>query len=363
MKICIIINELYLGGAQRLVVDDIREFQKRDIDISLITLRPQEGRITFESVCHLPADKRHEVFFSSPFDMPALMQLTSLIKREKYTVVITHLWLANTVGRIAARFAGVPTVFAFEQNVYDTVKSWKQFLLDRLLQGSTTRIIAISQAVKDSIVRHGINPKRIDILLNTIQPEDYQLPVDRNILRRELGLPEDAFLFITIGRLEKQKAHDILLKAFQKVTRGDLIIVGEGDLKDSLQKQTTTLGLDGKVFFLGVRKDIPALLNSSDCFVFPSRWEGVGIVMLEALAAGLPTIVSDFSAAKEIITNGSDGLIVPIENVEQLAEQMQRVLDSEQLRATLSKQAQITAQRFSIEEHVNTILKMIPQKP
>jgi glycosyltransferase involved in cell wall biosynthesis len=358
-KICIIINELYLGGAQRLVVDDIREFQRRGIDISLITLQSQEGRVTFENLCNLPSDKRHELLFKSLYDLSALMRLMSHLRRERYDVVITHLWFSNTVGRIAARLVGVPTLISFEHNVYDTAKSQKQFLLDKWLQKFTTRIIAVSQAVKDSLVHHGILSSNIDVVPNAIRVEDFQKPVDRMIIRRELKLSDDAFLFLTIGRLEKQKAHDILLHAFQKVSTGFLLIVGEGELRDSLEKLVESLGLQGRVFFLGVRKDIADLLSSADCFVFPSRWEGVGIVMLEALAAGLPLVVTDFAAALEIITDMSDGLVAPVDDVQSLSQKMQEILDSKELRDSLSEQGKSTAKRFSIETHVNSLLKII----
>lgn len=359
-KFCFIVNELYLGGAQRLVVDDVEELRVRGYDVSLVTLRPTADRVTFEHLCHLPEGKRHTIVFSSVFDFGAYRELVALMLREQYDVVITHLWLANTIGRIAAYVAKSRVVIAFEQNVYDNVKSWKQFQMDRLLQNVSTCVVAISEAVKASIMRHGIREEKIRVLVNAIRPEDFQHPVDRANTLTEFGIPDDSFVFITIGRLEKQKAHDTLLRAFKEVPEGYLLIVGEGVLRAYLEEMIVSLGLTGRVFLVGVRKDIPSLLGSSDCFVFPSRYEGVGVVMLEALAAGLPVIATDFGPAREILTDGTDGLIVPIDDMAQLAEKMRTVADSPDLRASLSAAGKVTAGHYSIQNHVDTLLEMIP---
>lgn len=356
MKIGIIINELYVGGAQRLVVDEVNEMIRLGIDVSLITLQPARGKQTFEHLCRLPAASRHALFVRSLFDIPAVMTLARLLKREKFDVVVTHLWLSNTTGRIAAYFAKTPRVFSFEHNVYDHLKSARLLWIDRILQRCATRIIAVSCAVRDSLVRHGIAPEKIVVLPNAV-PLAHFAKGGREFARHAFGVPRGSFVFITVGRLTKQKGHDNLLRAFSLLDgTSHLIIVGEGELRQDIERLINELHIEGRVHLLGERTNISALMHAADCFVFPSRWEGVGIAMIEALAAGLPVIATNFDAAKEVVTHGENGLIAPIDEPQSLAEHMRQVESSPSLREHLASRARPSVARYAIEAHVQQLL-------
>ncbi len=122
------------------------------------------------------------------------------------------------------------------------------------------------------------------------------------------------------GRLIPQKAVDVLVEAFARLSSGYLLIAGEGKESPMLEQKAKDLGVSDRVFLLGLRDDIPGLMKAADCFVLPSRYEGLPIVVLEAMGAGLPVILSDFSAARGMLRDGQDGIIVPREDVAALAE-------------------------------------------
>jgi glycosyltransferase involved in cell wall biosynthesis len=361
-KILIIINNLGVGGAERLVVGDINEMIRIGIEVTLITLKSEPQR-SFVTELQLKQNKFHCIPFEHLFDVPAWFGIVRSIVEFKPNLVITHLWFANAIGRIAARVAGIKSVISFEQNIYDTVKTNKMFFIDWCLQFFSTKIIAVSEAVKKSLLRHHIQEKKIDVLYNSIDLSKFAVLNNNSDIKKEYNLPEETFLYIFVGRLIYQKAVDILIEAFKKTgTDSHLIIVGQGKDLDVLKHQAEKNNLEERVIFAGVRSDIPQLLLSADCFILPSRYEGLPLVLIEALASGISIIVSDFEAAKEVIVHEKNGLIVSKENIEALAQAMRRIKNDNTLRSYLSLEAKKTAERFSISKHVSAILQYIKSK-
>ena len=347
-RILIIINNLGIGGAERLTVDDTNEMLRMGVDVRLVTLRP-EPKKSLSSELRL-----------KPNYISSWIKLILYIREFQPDLVITQLWFANTIGRVVAWVAGARRVISFEQNVYDTVKTRKMFFVDWLLQPLSTKIIAVSEAVKKSLTRHKINEAKIDVLHNGVDISKYGISNRSSGIRKEYGIPENAFLYMFIGRLIHQKAVDVLIEAFKEIDVGSyLLLVGQGIDRDSLEQQVKDSGLESRVIFAGVRKDIPELLGSSDCFVLPSRHEGLPMVLIEALAAGTAIVVSDFEAVREVITHEKDGLIVPREDFKTLAQAMRRIKDDDVLRKRLSAEAKKTAENFSISNHVSAMLRYI----
>ncbi|HLP44009.1 MAG TPA: glycosyltransferase [Candidatus Nanoarchaeia archaeon] len=352
-KITIIVNNLGVGGAERVVVNEVHEMMRMGIDVSLITLRPVPVK-SFISELKLPKEKMYEVPFSNLMDRGGWKKLVPLLKTLQPDLLITQLWYANTIGRIAAFKAGVRRVISFEQNVYDDLKTWKMYLVDFVLQFFCTKVIAVSEAVKDSLVRHWILPSRIEVIYNSVDLEAFVANTDGNtFLKNE----QNSFVFGFIGRLIHQKAVDVLIDAYANIQhRTMLVIAGQGTERENLEALVKKKGLEQKVMFVGVQKNIPKFLTSIDCFVLASRYEGLPLVLIEAMAAGKPVIVSDFESAKEVV-NDKNGIIVPKENPAALTQAMQRVMENADLRKQMSVEARKSAEKFSITNHVRAILR------
>ncbi len=358
-KILIIVNNLGIGGAERLVVDDVKEMLRIGVDVVLVTLSQEPPR-SFARELGLGNDKTCGIYFKSFFDVVAWFRLTCFIRDFKPDLIITQLWFANTIGRIAGLFANAKSIISFEQNVYDTVKTKKMFFADWYLQFFTTKIIAVSEAVKKSLIRHHISESKIEVLHNCVDLKKFSSAPDRFVIRKEFNLPEKSFVYVFVGRLIHQKAVDVLIEAFKMVDLETyLLIVGQGNNQESLMSQVSRNRLENRVLFAGVRTDVSKILASSDCFVLPSRHEGLPLILIEALASGVPVIVSDFEAAQEVITHEKNGLVVPRENISALAEAMIRVKNDPGLRAKLSLEAKKTAVHFSISNHVRAILRFV----
>jgi len=356
-KIFIVIHSLGIGGAEKLALDDTVQFLKEGYDIKLITFRPEKEDATLKAIYTLPNHIFKIIPFTRLANLSSWFTMIRFFKKEKPDLIISHLWYANTIVRISAMFSGIKNVLSFEHNVYDGVKTWKQFLVDRVLQLFSKRIIAVSSAVKDSLIKHGINEKRIRVIVNAINIGLYKgaKPINRSIL----GISEDTFLYIYVGRLVSQKGVDVLLQAFSQTKEGVLLIVGGGILEEELISLSHELDIHQRVIFLGERSDVPQLLKTSDCFVLPSRYEGLGIVMLEAMAAGLPVIVSDFPARKEVVKDGENALVFEREKSDSLGALLCRIKDDPDLRESLIANAQKSIESFSIEKHISYILDEI----
>jgi len=169
--------------------------------------------------------------------------------------------------------------------------------------------------------------------------------------------PVKTYDILFVGRLTKQKSVEILLKAIKilknKYSKNlKIAIVGDGELKENLNNLTVELGVNREVEFLGVRKDVKELMVSSKIFVLPSRWEGFGLVIIEAMSNMLPVIASNVGGIPELIEDGKDGILVPPENPKALARAINNLLENEELREKLSKAAyKKVRERYSIDTY------------
>jgi glycosyltransferase involved in cell wall biosynthesis len=165
-----------------------------------------------------------------------------------------------------------------------------------------------------------------------------------------LGI-EDKFVWLAVGRFEEAKDYPNMLNAFAKVVleRNDsvLLIAGQGSLMEKAKRLVDELNITTHVYFLGVRKDIPALMNAADAYVMSSSWEGMPLVLLEASAIGLPIVTTDVGGNREIVIDGKSGFLVPPKNSEALAQAMLKMMDlPEELRKSMGQ-----AGRKYIEEN------------
>lgn len=182
----------------------------------------------------------------------------------------------------------------------------------------------------DYVIKQGWPAKNTHFISNFVN-EKIVAPAQRN----NFNTPANAPLILTAGRLHENKGIDVLIKALARVDDVYLWVAGEGPLKDNLEKLVTDLNLDGRVRFLGWREDINALLSSADMFVCPSRHEPLGNVVLEAWAQKTPIIATAAQGPKQLIDEGENGLLVPIDDYFLLAEKITTLIDSKKLKESL----------------------------
>lgn len=359
-KIHIIINNLYTGGAERQVINDISTFIEKGYEVHLTTLRPEKDATLIHE---LPSSVTHTcIHFKSIFDVHAWMLFIKNMKKIHAPVIMSHLWFANTVTRIASFFNSKKCILTFEQNVYSNAadRSWKHFVIDFLLQFRSTYIIAVSEGVKQSLLSKKIRSEKIVVIYNSVNIEKFAQNSHDAIktFRDSIGV-SDIFLCTCIGRLVPQKNIPLLIDAIAEIPDIHLALIGTGPLEEELKKYADRMNASRRIHFLGARHDIPTILQASDCFVLPSLYEGFGIVVAEALASGTPVILNNFSVAPELITDGKEGYIINTKDA--LIEKILYLKNNPDIRNTMSQSATKRSKAFSTETHFASIEQLFKQ--
>jgi glycosyltransferase involved in cell wall biosynthesis len=193
-------------------------------------------------------------------------------------------------------------------------------------------LVANTEDIADWIVAQGWPAGRVTCIPNFAAAPPDAAPVDR----ASLQTPEDAPLLLAMGRLHENKAHDVALRALAQLPDAFLWIAGVGPLEAKLRGMAEALGVAGRVRFLGWRTDPSALYRTADVCIFPSRFEPLGNVVIQAWAHGLPVVAAESQGPKALIQHGDDGLLTPVDDADALAAATRRLLDEPMLRARLA---------------------------
>jgi glycosyltransferase involved in cell wall biosynthesis len=216
---------------------------------------------------------------------------------------------------------------------------------DRVLRSITDLCISPAPAIT-AYARDVIGypaEKLLELPTNAVDEHRFAAPINREEIRASIGIPPHAKLILSVGRLIEQKGHTFLLRALPLVL-GEVpdvfvAIAGDGELREPLREEARRLGIANRVKLLGARHDVPNLLRSADVFVFPSLYEGQGLVLFETIFARLPIVASDVGGIPDAIEDGETGLLAQPGNPESLAKALIRMLRDGQLRKKVSDEA------------------------
>jgi glycosyltransferase involved in cell wall biosynthesis len=223
--------------------------------------------------------------------------------------------------------------------------------------------------MKKTFLQTGLPQEKLSVIHNAIElPANPQEHVPQTNLRELLQVDEDTAIIGTVARLHPVKGHTYLLKAIQKIVKECPNVVfpwvGDGDLYDELQREAKELGVDQYVRMLGYRKDVPDLLPQFDVFVLPSLSEGLSLAILEAMAVRVPSVVTAVGGSPEIITSGTDGILVPAADPDALYKSVCLLVKDKGYRNRLAQAGQDTVyRRFTlrrlVEETTNLYRKLL----
>jgi glycosyltransferase involved in cell wall biosynthesis len=296
----------------------------------------------------------------SRFDPRILGDLVALVRARGAGILHVHGYAAADFGRLAARATGARLVL--HEHFADPRIPGYQALADRLLSRYTHGAIAVSGSTRDFLVRERHVPaERVRLIWNGA-PLDVFAPVPREralALRRSLGLPDQALVFGTIGRLSAQKGHGFLLEAAARVLRSQprarLLIVGDGDLATPLHARAEALGISERTVFAGHRSDVPDVLGVLDVFCISSLYEGTPLALFEAMAAGKAIVSTAVDGCREVLTEGETGLLVPSADAAALASALERVIGDPGLRDALGSRAREASRRYDVQACVEAM--------
>ncbi len=277
-------------------------------------------------------------------------------------IVHTFLLTASLYGRLAAILERVPIVIGTEVNIYER-KRRHHVLAERLLMKRTDCVVASAAAVRDFYLRQvHADPSKVEVIYNAVDFAQARPAKSKTDVRREIGVPEDAVVAGIIARLTEQKGHRFLIDALAaapQLSRVHLIVVGGGELHDTLVRQVDACGLTRRVHFLGPRRDLGDLLAAMDIFVMPSLWEGLPLSMVLAMGAGLPVIATEVAGIPEVVENRVTGLLVPPGDAAALASALTRLATDEPARARMGCDARAAVvPRFNVDGYVNAVVAL-----
>ena len=352
IRITFVIATLDRGGSETQLVRLAGGLDRSRFQPSVICLTrggPLEGDLARARVRTFILHKRHKV------DLTALRRLTGLLRLVRPHIVHTWLFTANAYGRWAALRAGVLHLVASERST-DPGKPWLHRLIDRRLTRRTARIVANCQAVRRVYrARLGLPARRLVVIPNglPLRPPE---PRAREHFRSREGLPRDALIFVTAGRLERTKATDVVVRALAEVSaslpRAWLVVVGDGSELARLKALASGLAVARRVIFLGEVAEPAEVLAAADVFVFASLYEGLPNVVLEAMGAGLPVVATEVGGVPEVVSEGESGFLVPPRRAGELARRMSQLAADEELRQRLGRAGRARAGEFTVERMV-----------
>lgn len=347
MRILLVTTGLKLGGAEHQVAALTQAFLARGHAVTIMSLSPgQEIDIPAEAhVVELAMRK-------TPIGMVrALLQARDLIKSWQPDIIHAHMIHANVFARALTRIVHCPPLVSTAHSFREG--GWLRMLGYRLTDRWGTLTTHVSDDGRSGMIAAGaVSADRITVVHNGIDIGRFQTNATlREDTRARLGIHAETRLALNVGRLVTEKAQDLLLRAFARIDATlpiHLLIAGGGPLQQALADQIVALGLTSRVTLLGVRSDVPALLNAADTFVLSSSIEGLPMALVEALACGCPVIATDAPGVKEVLRN--QGTIVPRGDAAALATALAVAL--REGRGSAQQEAQRHAQiaaRFSID--------------
>jgi glycosyltransferase involved in cell wall biosynthesis len=329
-KILFAIGSLEVGGAEKQLLDLVSRIPVR-YRCRLFTLQgggPLQPSFKDLNVPVHSCGLHSRDLSKAPWRvLLAQSKLISVIRETRPDIIHAFLPLVTFLGATAGRLCRIPLVIT-SRRALGTHQERHILLrpLDLIANAWSHRVTVNSKAVWNDVVRRDrMDPRKLVLIYNAVDPlpfESAQAP--REKMRKNLGLEGEEKAVIAVANLISYKGHSDLLRAMalalKEVPKTRLLLVGEDrGIGDSLRQQTSVLGIDSRVAFLGQRRDVPELLAASDLSVLASHEEGFSNVILESMAAGLPVVATDVGGNGEAVVKGETGWLVPAKNPEALA--------------------------------------------
>jgi glycosyltransferase involved in cell wall biosynthesis len=350
MRIAYVLTSLGVGGAERQVLALAERMKARGHAVLLVVLLPRQAEEwpTTLDLVRLEMSKRPASLLAGAWKARRILQ------EFQPDLIHSHTFPANMMARLLKISLPKVAVLSAIHNVYEG--GWGRMLAYRLTDALSRRSTAVSQAAADSFVRlKAVPAHKMSVVVNGIDTAVFAPSSARRCRMREEMGAGDEFIWLAAGRIVPAKDYPNLLRAFAQaraaVPGARLWIAGEaaGNESAAVQALAAELGLQDSVRWLGLRRDMPALLDAADGFVLASAWEGMPLVVGEAMAMEKPAVATDVGGVRELL--GETGAIVPAKSPEALAEAMVELMRrTNEARGRLGQAArERIASRFCIE--------------
>lgn len=299
-------------------------------------------------------------------DLHALWQIFMLLRRQKYDLIHTHNSKGGFIGRLAAFLAGGPPVihgvhgFAFHEN-----ERWLRrvlfFALEKLAKHWSTRVICISQPLVELWIQSNLAPReKIRKIYSGIEIMDFKRKYNRSKIRTQLGLKPGQIAVGQVSKLWEGKGHEDIMNACPKLIEQipdlKVFFIGNGPICEKLQSMVDKKGLQNTIVFLGHCDNVPEITSALDIAVLASHFEGMGRVVLEAMAVGLPVVATRVGGIPDLVVDQKTGILIDSHSPQQLAHGILLLATNQELRKNMGSAGQKRVdKRFSASTMVEQI--------
>lgn len=336
------------GGAERLAANLAMHLPRERFRVTLCATRALDARWSAQlaeaGVAHLTLGR------TKPREMLPFRRLAAFLRTQHVDVLHAHLFGSNVWGTLIGRVAGTPVVIAHEHTWSYEGQPLRKLLDGQLVGRFADAFFAVSAADRDRMVSLERVPREKVI----VEPNGYvaRPPSPRFDLRSSLGLAPDTPLVGTVSVQRPQKALHVLVQAFAtlRTQRPDahLVLVGDGECRPQLESQVASLGLSGRVHFLGLREDVDAILPNLDVAALSSDFEGTPLFAFECMAAGVPLVATRVGGVPDLLEDGVAAVLVPRRNPQALASAVAALLDDPIRRGAIADAARSLLARHSM---------------
>lgn len=365
-KIAYLIDGLSIGGAERLMVPILKHLSRVHFAPYVCAMQSKDGNPMAEELRALGVLVEC-LNIKHLRDFDAIPRLTKYLKSIGADLVHTQLEAANILGNISAKLLRLPSVCTIHVMPSLDVKT-KTKLHQKVewfaLRHFCDRVISVSEEARQyHITMSGAPAGQVTTIYNGIDLSVFSnmnYAQERSNVRAELGIPSEADILVTVAVLRPPKGIQFLIRALPAIVDSHpsayYLIVGSGPHREALVEEAGKLGVNERVIFAGMRKDVKRMLAASDIFVLPTLTEALPTVLAEAMAARLPLIASHVGGVPEMITEGQNGLLVTPEDIQGLSNACIRLLKNRNERLAMGAEGwRIVQQRFSVERQVEQL--------
>ncbi len=340
------------------MLNTLRELQRRGHAVTLLC-RPGTELAQRAAAERLPQFTRP---IRGDFDPVTIYQIANWLRQHPTDVILTNMDKELRLCGLAAKLVRPRPVVIARRGIDYPLKNKLHYRF--AYNALADFVVANSASTKRALLQNApwLDASRVQVIYNGIQPERYH-PTQTRDLRPEFNLSPQAPVLGFVGQLDERKGIQTLLQAFdilhQQFSGAQLLMVGTGPLESQIQDFARTHGFGSHLHLVGFRNDIPNIMRTIDFLVLPSWWEGFGIVLIEAMAAGKPVITTDVSSMPEIVTHAQTGLIVPVKAVAPLAQAMQSLIQTPALAREMGARGEAVVQaKFTLTGMVDQYLAL-----
>ena len=345
------------GGEQQ--VYNLVLMQQQSEDVVPLILCPEDSELSLR----LAGDQLSVFNFQSAgiLQLNLAGQIVRIVRQQKIDLVHTHDSHAHSAAIMSASFFGMKKPVVVHRRVDFPVSS-NPFSHWKYNHPSVKNIICVSQKISEVTAPAIRNREKLSVVYSGIDLSRYAHVPNQNVIRKELSIPDDVKLIGNLSALADHKDYPVFLRTAELLLkeghRMRFIIAGEGPEEDNLRNKIQERRLEKNVIMLGFRNDIKEVMQSLDVFLMTSKTEGLGTILIEAFAAGVPVVATDAGGIPELVKNEETGLLCKVGDTKALAAAVVRLCSNPELRQKITSGARNFAGKFSRIQTAAEILRI-----